>query len=857
MSNPFATFRKNQKVWMAALVLLAIMAFVVAPAIDTATTAFSGNKAGDSVVVRWDGGKMTLASLQTYAQKHSILVRFLSALAREVIDAGGTPDVPGFFYDEQSNEILGLGIQPNSSEGIVCRSRLLAEHARRQGISFSDEAIDEFIIAYCDDRIATKRIEELLSETSGGRLSWYEVREMLKGELSALVAQQLARSGLFSIPPGKTYQDFRKLNQTAKIESFPFYADEYLDQVTGTPGEAELQAIYEAGAPMPANPNSPEPGFRRNYQANIEYISANTQTWIDREKSKLSEEQLREEYDRRVALNQLQVPVEPALPPTAVEEGDGGTVPSPDVLESPASEPSTADSPILKDSEDGNSAPESPAPESPAPESPAPESPAPETSTEGSDVGPDAEAKRPDEQDQSQGLDRLRTPGNSPEFQAPATRLVAFTQEPSTTGTVNETSSADAGEVPPPAANETTAEAEQAESATTENTAAEISATAQEPAAATEIADPQTPLPSGGEEDAAAEDASGESAASNQDAGPTMRTQTFDEARDTIADSLARDAALAAQQEALTDLLENVMQPYYSAYRQYEAFIESGLDKDENGNPRQPPQKPDLKRLAEEAGFEYNETGLIDGNTLAQIPFGLGNVMPDESGLSGSITNVVMNPNVELFSPMQGMYFDQAALMAGGMPEFLRYVFWKVEDREAFVPLFEDIRDEVVDAWKRQRAMQLAAAAADELAKKVVANSEDPWTPALSEAEKSLVVETSPFTWMTALGGEPRLSGVPALRDVVGGEFMQRIFSTPSGQAVVAPNAGHSIYYVCRVVEFSPSESELRERFQADPLKSGPFAIARQESDMMLSGWFGNIEQQLGVEWQMNVGQFN
>jgi hypothetical protein len=409
-------------------------------------------------------------------------------------------------------------------------------------------------------------------------------------------------------------------------------------------------------------------------------------------------------------------------------------------------------------------------------------------------------------------------------------------------------------EEPKPAAEDPSAPAAASENQTSEATAGEAPPSPQ--GSTGEVSGSQVAAPTEGIGEDNLPGAGGETG-ERADAEPTMRTQTFEEARETIAESLARDAALAAQQEALNNLRDNVMEPYYSAYRQYQAFMESGLDEDEEGNPRQPPEKPNLKALAEEAGFEFNETGLIDGVTLAQLPFGLGNVMPDESGVSGSIANVVMNPEFELFKPMEGMYFDQAALQAGNTPEFLRYLFWKVEEREAYVPLLEDIRDEVVDAWKQQQAMQLAASAAEDLVNRVNANIDDPWSLALSEAEQSLIIETNPFTWMTALGGQPRLSNVPALRDVVGGEFMRRVFSASAGQFVVAPNAGHTIYYACRIVQFSPSEAELHERFNADPLRSGPFAIARQESDMILGGWFSSIEQQLGVEWQMNVGQFN
>ncbi|MCR9293312.1 MAG: hypothetical protein NXI32_11380, partial [bacterium] len=88
MTNPFATFRKNQKFWMAALVLVAIFAFVIAPVFDYAQSAIRGGSADNSVAVRWKGGKLTLAELQTAVQRHSSLVRFMSEVAMRVLEQG-------------------------------------------------------------------------------------------------------------------------------------------------------------------------------------------------------------------------------------------------------------------------------------------------------------------------------------------------------------------------------------------------------------------------------------------------------------------------------------------------------------------------------------------------------------------------------------------------------------------------------------------------------------------------------------------------------------------------------------------------------------------------------------------------
>ncbi len=330
-----------------------------------------------------------------------------------------------------------------------------------------------------------------------------------------------------------------------------------------------------------------------------------------------------------------------------------------------------------------------------------------------------------------------------------------------------------------------------------------------------------------------------------------MRTQTFEEARERIADSLAREKAIPALDEALTTLLADIMLPYYGNYRQYRAFQESGID---TGEQSELPPKPDLKKLAEDRGLRFSETGMIDGITLARTPFGLSNIRQDETGITGMTANVLMTPQIELFKPMQSSYFDQAALMEGRTPEFLQYIFWKSAERPAYLPELAEVRDEVIEAWKRTRARDLADQAAQELAKKV-STSDEGWQAALSTAEQALVIDTEPFSWMTRFSNQAMVSNVPKL-DAVGGEFMKQVFATSVEQVGVAPNESKQVYYVFRVVEKSPAIEELQERFNADPLKSGPLSIGRVESQQMMMSWYQNLEQELGVEWQMQLDQF-
>jgi len=798
MSNPFATFRKNQNYWMAGLVLLSILAFVVAPAIMQIQESFTGGDAGGAVVVRWNGGQLTVADMQNAVQKHGSLVRFLNDLAQEVVQAGGEPKVPGFFYDHESKQVMQLGIETNSDEESIARTRILSDKAKRLGVEFSDDAVDEFILAFCDGRIATSRIAEILRESSGGRLSNFDVREQLKHELASMVVRSTASSGYYVTVPGEIYQDFLKLNRTAKVEAFPVFVADFMGKVQGQPSELDIQTIFDLGSMQLDNPNSADPGFVQPYQADFEYVESNIQQWVQREKTKLTEEQLRAEYDRMVELEQLKVPVDakpaadkpteaPATETPASGDADASTVPT---ATEPAVEPAA---PASETGEPATTEPSTAEPAAPGPTPPAADpTPASESSSE-LNLDPPA-------------------PASGDGSALPATRMtkkVRLVSAPQ-----------DESAAPPPV--------EQPPQLSTED--ADSVATARQNAAATTTGN------------------TAESA--DQDAASASSGETA--TREQIADSLARAKAIPALDAALTNILEKVMKPYFGAYRQYAAFRDADLAAGTKKVAE--PQRPNLKKLAEETGLVYGQTGLTDGFKLVQTQFGKSAIRQEEMGLNGAVANAAMSQQLPLFQPMQSSYFDQEALQQGRMPEFFQYMFWKTAERPIQIPQLSDVRAQVVDYWKRLQARKLAEAAAAALAKKVSGTADAPWKDALSTAEQSLVVETDPFSWITRMGDYNMPTNVNKLEQV-GNEFMQAVFAAQPGSVTVAPTENKSIYYVVRIVDFSPDEADLQQRFNADPDKRGPLSIAQEESNQLVQDWYQNLYDELGVKFEIPLNQ--
>lgn len=340
------------------------------------------------------------------------------------------------------------------------------------------------------------------------------------------------------------------------------------------------------------------------------------------------------------------------------------------------------------------------------------------------------------------------------------------------------------------------------------------------------------------------------------DSQPQMRTLSFEEARDQIADDLARAAASTALNEALRALRDEVMLPYYQAYRQYSALKNSA---DELGGDvdAQPPAAPDLAAEAAKYGLIVQETGLVDANQLAATTIGRSEVSLPELGIQReTVARLASGPTLELFYPVQSMFIDFSGLSQGQSLTIKQFLFWKTDEQQPRVPSYDEVVDAVVDAWKRQRARQLAEARANEIAKKVAVGGEDPWAAALPEEARGLVVTTSPFSWMSRFGEFIAVSDVPELNNV-GEEFMERVFTAKEGATVVAPNANHDVFYVARVVAFAPPEEELLTRFQADSVKAGPRQIAQNRTNMAVMDIYNTVMQEMGVEWEVDPSQFN
>ncbi len=217
---------------------------------------------------------------------------------------------------------------------------------------------------------------------------------------------------------------------------------------------------------------------------------------------------------------------------------------------------------------------------------------------------------------------------------------------------------------------------------------------------------------------------------------------------------------------------------------------------------------------------------------------------------------------VASFENLFRMPWTSAAFEPGGLykpgetfdPQGNQYLWWKTDEREARVPSFEEIKAEVLEAYKMFHARDKAVAQARQYAKQVKAASKN--MKDLFADDKDLpVTQTEPFTWLTGGNvpsnmGQLRISDVKGV-EMAGEEFMRTAYSLEPGEAGAALNAPKTVAYVIQVIETTPSRLVLQKDFMTRVKSYDRFrAAASGDLTDERKRWLDSLYEKYGVHWE-------
>ncbi len=813
MSNsPFEIFRKNLKPMMVVLTLLALFAFVVLPALQTYLQQ-SGGGVTDAKLASFNGIELKQSRITHFTRNHAATVRFLTELAQETIARGGQPKTPGFSYDTQTNQVQGVGIDPNPSDFASIRTLQYSAQASDLGFELDDTAISTWLTQFTDGTLSDGETIALLMQSTRNQMGKFHLYDQLRHQLLAELYQRGALAGVVDgqLPittPVEQWENFLKLNRQATASAYAVMTQDFLEQTNKNPGAADIRSVYEEGKERYPNDQSPEPGFRRRDSATFEYLVANLQSYVDREAAKFTDEQLKAEYERRLAGGDFQLPVDaPAESPADAPAMDADAKPAAEVT--PAVEE--------KKATEKSAGEEKPAAEAPA--EPATEQDAPAGETD----APSVEEKS------------LATPSTS-------VRLVVF-QDDESDAPADPPAETSKSEAEVPAGKETPAEKEP--TADKEAPADKEATSDQKPSGD----QPAEAKPEMTKEEPAAEEKTAETKAIDDkpvaETKPVEKSapkvESFEDVKEQIADQLALPEA-RRQLDAAVQEATSVLRRYFNEKSIHESDVKIGRD-----SPA--PVRPDFKELAQRLDMETKQIGphtgiTIDSESISQSfepgteRFRRGYSFPVM--MFGVNNNQTFVPAQQLFSPLQTVD-DQSGKS---------YVSWKIDSKDEYIPELDEVREEVIMAIRMKEARKLAREAAEALAKQANEKADAKLSTIVPEGKEQFLHEDlGPFSWMNSFGfGRATIGNVPQL-DNVGAEFMRKVFTNDIGEAGVAPNQSERVFYVVQPNGFQPPVDELRQRFLQPQERMMAMMLGNEDAGAIMQGFYKSVDDATGFEF--------
>lgn len=760
MSSPLEAFRKHQRILMAALTALSMIAFIFLDNIGQSSQVPPGMTVLLLALICGAGLWFVGASRgkgTEWASAGAIIgaiVGFISfytsgppAVATTTVRSFTRNDVTTLQAKRNiaNNFVFAAirkaGTEPRQNVGFGRgEPEAMVEHALRvheahaQGIHLSDAAVTQFINDLTSEKLSKPDYRAVLREVGVSEGDLYNIlREELEARLvTGLNAPPYGGGGRLPVTqtPEQFWEYFQRLHVKESISAVSMPVSAFVGQVT-EPKDAELQAFFEMHKnTLPAPGQS---GFLVPQRVRLAYLMADYEKF-EGKAAEPTDAEITEYYEKnRDRYRVRSIPdggspgpadaEQPANPAAGVTGGNDGRPPAPALPENAPAQPEAAPA-----------APAKPEAEAAAEDKP-------------KSCGED-ETKA----DPAAGAENLAQADDKPADAVPAAQVEAAAEKPAE-------KPAEAGPVEKPAA-----------------TGLELPAL--------------PPLPG--------------AAPGAKPAEPQYRTLD-DDLKMEIKDQLLRERTFQLMGAAID-----------VGFKAMEELSGGFLGKDDvELKDAHAAAADSLKKLAGEQNLEYVETRLLTEEQLTD-----GKTEPIGTALDGTQPS---NPFAqassvanEVFGSPQ-LYFARRAESVGER----RYAYWKIADEEPRVPEFKDegVREAVVAAWKLDRARPLAEKRARELAEVARKAGGADLAAALAgqtvtgAADGAAVTVLNPpkFSWMSQPQNVPQQSFLPTQPPTIspvlgidnpGPAFMRTAFEQLGpGEIGVAANATGSEYYVVRVNE--------------------------------------------------------
>lgn len=830
MASSFSFFRKHTGIMMVFLCGAAMLAFVVADPLlqylDSAGRGGSGGVDGGAVAVSWDGGELTEDKLGSLVNRRQVLAGFLrqvEAVGYQAALAEGAVDPQRLVAPLELPATYEQGVEQN-----VVNTHLFAEAAREAGIVVSDETIRDYLTDVGFRKVTREQMRGILQQMGGGGRGGYSVDYIFDLLRDALLARNYLASYTFqfqTVLPEQRYKEWLRVNDRVVVEAAAVNVADLTSEVAD-PSDAELKEFYEEykdRVPQPMRVGnielpSPTPGFATPRRVVLQYAMADMAIEAEKQLENVTDEEIETYYEE----NKSQFIEAGALlgedeedDLTEDEDQAGSDEASEEGSQPEADEEEAADG----DTSTGDSAEQEEMKEEEAATAEEDESDTAEDTAEESDEAAEEQPASEESAAEAAADAQPSAEESSATKRKSPFRFAAFQEE---------------------AAQEDNEEAADEADETDQSDAEDKSVSA-----ADELFGPESEM----EENSATAtvDLGGNLGGTEEE---EVNYQPLDEVRDLV-------RAQVAERKAVTSMVERMNGLFAPLDRANADYLASVFDaQDANKEPPAPPAMlSDLTTLAEKEGLEFVQTADLSMLELR------------DSSIGKTFVPSRRNQRTGQPFPLWAVAFDKDGLKTNEPVVTYDsanngYLIIKTVDKAGKTPELDEIRDEVVKAWKMQQAADLAKKRAEELAAKA-----EPSGLSLKDffaSEEDIeVTETESFSWLTEGQFMPTSRQIPVRLSqpegvkAAGQEFMKTTFELAPGKLGVALNNDKTIAYIIRIVQHEDSPSELHDAFL--DLGETQFSLygfvqnyQRQAAQALISGLLGDSD----LEWQRPADQY-
>ncbi|HEY3966068.1 MAG TPA: hypothetical protein VGM05_16025 [Planctomycetaceae bacterium] len=375
MQSPFKIFRKHQKVALAAVTLMAMIAFGLGDVIRQMSGPSSTQREG-KVVFETNIGNLTEVTIHRMAAERRIVHRFIADAFMAANTKLGSPQITNMVVQQ-----FGFG---GLSESDMLNKWLYRHEANVLGVAISDSQIQEYIDNIAlnglswtfgprfggmsgmgGKKLTGKQFQEIVREL---QISSKQLYDLLREELEVQTARRLTIPSPLPSPE-KYWEYFQQLNTREKIAVAAIPVNSFLDK-TGEPSDADVSKLFAKYQYEGESAFNGEfrPGFRQPPKVKLQYLEIAYATAEEKVRagSPITDKEIEEYYDDKKATtfwlqepppppSDDKSPIDPEITPEDGEkapekEGDKG--PS---LDQPKTEEKPADDAAKPPEKDGDS----------------------------------------------------------------------------------------------------------------------------------------------------------------------------------------------------------------------------------------------------------------------------------------------------------------------------------------------------------------------------------------------------------------------------------------------------------------------------------------------------------------------